>query len=152
MEKIVKNALETQKLAQVIAAQLVAGDLILLSGDLGVGKTTFTQGLARGLGIDRPIKSPTYTLIREYQTGRLPLYHMDLYRLEETGGSDLGLEEYFEADGVCVLEWSQFIQSELPATYLKITLEKLSDDNMRKIKLTANNEHYQAIIEGLDNV
>ena len=95
MQFSVSNAELTQKIAEKLAKALHAGDVILLDGDLGAGKTTFTKGLARGLGIRKNVKSPTFTLIREYHEGRLPLYHMDVYRLEETGGDDLGLEEYF---------------------------------------------------------
>ncbi|MER2002546.1 MAG: tRNA (adenosine(37)-N6)-threonylcarbamoyltransferase complex ATPase subunit type 1 TsaE, partial [Carnobacterium inhibens] len=90
-----RNEEETKTVAADLAKWLEPGDVILLEGNLGAGKTTFTKGLAEGLGIKRVIKSPTYTIIREYLDGRLPLYHMDVYRLEETGGMDLGLEEYF---------------------------------------------------------
>ncbi len=95
----VKSADQTMAIGQKLAQYLKPQDLILLDGDLGAGKTTFTKGLAKGLGIDRPIKSPTFTIIREYQDGRIPLYHMDVYRLEEGGADDLGLEEYFNGDG-----------------------------------------------------
>ena len=114
MQFSVSNAELTQKIAEKLAKALHAGDVILLDGDLGAGKTTFTKGLARGLGIRKNVKSPTFTLIREYHEGRLPLYHMDVYRLEETGGDDLGLEEYFNGDGVSVVEWSQFVEDDLP--------------------------------------
>ena len=99
----VESAEQTQAIAKKMGPLLQARDILLLDGDLGAGKTTFTKGLAEGLGIHRNIKSPTFTIIREYQQGRLPLYHMDVYRLEETGGDDLGLEEYFEGDGVSVV-------------------------------------------------
>ncbi len=88
--------------------QLVAGDVLVLDGDLGAGKTTFTKGLAAGLEIPDIIKSPTFTIIHEYQDGRLPLYHMDAYRLENGGAEDLGLEEYFDGDGVSVVEWADY--------------------------------------------
>src|SRR5699024_12363354 len=100
-----KNEEETKKIAADLTQYLQPGDVLLLEGNLGAGKTTFTKGLAEGLGINRVIKSPTYTLIREYEDGRLPLYHMDVYRLEESGSTDLGLEEYFEGEGVSVIEW-----------------------------------------------
>ena len=90
---------QTKELGQIIASGLRAGDVLVLNGDLGAGKTTFTKGLAKGLGIDEVIKSPTFTIIREYQGGRLPLYHMDVYRLENGGAEDLGLDEYFDGDG-----------------------------------------------------
>ena len=93
MRITVENREQTMQLGQQIGKLVMAGDVIVLSGDLGAGKTTFTKGLALGLDIDETIKSPTFTIIREYQNGRLPLYHMDVYRLENGGGSDLGLEE-----------------------------------------------------------
>lgn len=138
---------QTIAIAKQLGQQVQAGDVLLLDGDLGAGKTTFTKGLAAGLGIDRYIKSPTFTLICEYQDGRLPLYHMDVYRLEETGASDLGLEEYFDGDGVSVIEWSQFIAEELPSDYLTIHFNKdVSDDQVRTLVLDPHGAHYEALV------
>ena len=129
MEKLyAHDEKETKDIAAKLANWLEPGDLILLEGDLGAGKTTFTKGLATGLGIKRVIKSPTYTIIREYLDGRLPLYHMDVYRLEETGGMDLGLEEYFEGEGVSIVEWAKFIPEDLPTEYLQIKLQPAGED------------------------
>ena len=87
-----------------------------------------------GLGIDRVIKSPTYTLIREYRKGRLPLFHMDMYRIEESGGaSEVGLEEYFYAGGVCVVEWAQYIEDELPSTFLKVQIDRVRDGESERL-------------------
>lgn len=116
----------TLNAAEKLGTLLQPYDVILLNGDLGAGKTTFTQGLARGLAIKRPIKSPTFTLIREYQTGRLPLYHMDMYRLENAAANDLDLSDYFAQPAVIVIEWSQFISEQLPTQYLQIELQYLS--------------------------
>lgn len=113
----------TLNAAEKLGTLLQPYDVILLNGDLGSGKTTFTQGLARGLAIKSPIKSPTFTLIREYQTGRLPLYHMDMYRLENAAANDLDLSDYFAQPAVIVIEWSQFISEQLPAQYLQIELQ-----------------------------
>lgn len=118
----------TQAFAHYLASYLKAGDIICLAGDLGAGKTTFTRYLAEGLGITGNIKSPTFTIIREYQTGRLPLYHMDAYRLEETGAEGMGLEEYLEGDGLTVIEWPQFIEEELSTNYLWLRINKGQDD------------------------
>lgn len=115
----------TLNAAEKLGTLLQPYDVILLNGDLGAGKTTFTQGLARGLAIKRPIKSPTFTLIREYQTGRLPLYHMDMYRLENAAANDLDLSDYFAQPAVIVIEWSQFIREQLPMQYLQIELQYL---------------------------
>ncbi|MBP1046959.1 tRNA (adenosine(37)-N6)-threonylcarbamoyltransferase complex ATPase subunit type 1 TsaE [Enterococcus sp. BWM-S5] len=123
MKLTVKNSHETEALAKVIGTVAQAGDIIILSGDLGAGKTTMTKGIALGLGIDKMIKSPTYTIIREYQGGRLPLYHMDVYRVEGQT-EDLGLEEYFEGEGLSVVEWGQLLGEDGPEQYLAVDLEK----------------------------
>ncbi|HCM88539.1 MULTISPECIES: tRNA (adenosine(37)-N6)-threonylcarbamoyltransferase complex ATPase subunit type 1 TsaE [Vagococcus] len=128
MKKIqLRNEEETKKLAFDIASLSQKGDIFLLTGELGAGKTTFTKGFAQGLGIEQMIKSPTYTLIREYDTGRLPLYHMDVYRLTE-GATDLGLDEYLEGDGVCVIEWGQMIIADIFSPYIELFLDKVSNE------------------------
>ena len=130
------------------AQALHAGDVILLDGDLGAGKTTFTKGLARGLGIRKNVKSPTFTLIREYHEGRLPLYHMDVYRLEETGGDDLGLEEYFNGDGVSVVEWSQFVEDDLPKEFLIVHFIKdETDDDKRTLVFEPRGKRYEEMLK-----
>lgn len=121
-------------------------DLILLDGDLGAGKTTLTQGIAQGLGIKRPIKSPTFTLIREYQSGRIPLYHMDMYRLENSSADELGLSEYFNGDGAVVIEWSQFIKDVLPTSYLRIVL-KQQQPTSRELTFQALGCRYQQLLQ-----
>lgn len=147
----VKDEVETKAFAAKLADYLVAGDVILLEGNLGAGKTTFTKGLAEGLGIKRVIKSPTYTIIREYTEGRLPLYHMDVYRLEETGGDELGLEEYFQGEGVSVVEWATFIPEDLPSEYLQIKLVPTGVDLAeREITLSAVGSHYETLIEKIE--
>ncbi|WP_163652065.1 tRNA (adenosine(37)-N6)-threonylcarbamoyltransferase complex ATPase subunit type 1 TsaE [Listeria sp. PSOL-1] len=127
-EQQVKSAEETHRIAKKLGEHLHAGDVILLEGNLGAGKTTFTKGIAEGLAITELIKSPTFTIIREYKSGRLLLYHMDVYRLEEGGAFDLGFEEYFEGMGVCVVEWAQFIAEVLPDEFLKITINHVEGD------------------------
>lgn len=125
--KHAKNEAETKEIAKSLADFLEEGSVLLLEGNLGAGKTTFTKGIAEGLGIKEVIKSPTYTLIREYQSGRLPLYHMDVYRLEEVGGDELGLEEYFQGEGVSIVEWATFIPEDLPKEFLKIKLVPMGE-------------------------
>ena len=112
MNIVLNNPLETEAIAKIIGQKAQAGDVIVLTGDLGAGKTTMTKGIALGLGIFQMIKSPTYTIIREYPQGRLPLYHMDVYRVEE-GADELGLDEYFEGDGLSVVEWGSLIEEEI---------------------------------------
>lgn len=145
----VNSADQTMAIGQKLAQYLAPKDLILLDGDLGAGKTTFTKGLAKGLGITRPIKSPTFTIIREYQDGRIPLYHMDVYRLEEGGADDLGLEEYFNGDGVNVVEWSKFVADELPDQYLRIIFRRddSEGDNVRTLTFEAKGDRFEKMIE-----
>lgn len=125
----------TEKFAEVIGRVALPGDNLVLTGELGAGKTTLTKGIARGLGISQLIKSPTYTIIREYTEGRLPLYHMDIYRVE-FGASDLGLDDYFEGDGLSVIEWGNLLEESLPEDYLELILEKdNTEEQKRFVKL-----------------
>lgn len=135
------NGLEqTETFAGVIGEVAMAGDNLVLTGDLGAGKTTLTKGIAQGLGIDQMIKSPTYTIIREYNQGRLPLYHMDIYRVAASG-ADLGLDEYFEGEGLSVVEWGNLLEEALPEDYLELVLERSDTDlEKRYVKLHAYGE------------
>lgn len=145
-----KQAEQTEKIGEQLANSLKPNDVILLDGDLGAGKTTFTKGLAKGLGIKRYVKSPTFTIIHEYREGRMPLFHMDVYRLEDGGGDDLGWDEYFYGDGVSVIEWSQFIQDYLPEDYLRITLKRNDEsDNQRTLAFDAQGERYTTLLNDL---
>lgn len=145
-----KQAEQTEKIGERLADSLKPNDVILLDGDLGAGKTTFTKGLAKGLGIKRYVKSPTFTIIHEYREGRMPLFHMDVYRLEDGGGDDLGWDEYLYGDGVSVIEWSQFIQDYLPEDYLRITLKRNDEsDNQRTLDFEAQGERYTTLLNDL---
>lgn len=152
--KVISNSVEmTQKLAEDLAAVILPGTTILLNGELGAGKTTFTQGFARALGIKRPVKSPTFTLVREYQTDQFMLYHLDVYRLGEEGGAeDLGLSEYFNADSVALVEWSQFIQADLPQAVLVIDLARLDqgETDQREINIHAVGAQPNKILTDLE--
>lgn len=135
---------KTEELAKVIGEVALPGDNLVLIGDLGAGKTTLTKGIARGLGIEQMIKSPTYTIIREYDQGRLPLYHMDIYRVAASG-ADLGLDEYFEGEGLSVIEWGNLLEEALPEDYLELILEKSDTDlEYRYVKLQAYGEQSEA--------
>lgn len=102
-----------------------SGEVYCLLGELGVGKTVFTQGFARGLGIEEPINSPTFTIIQEYEGGRLPFYHFDVYRIADVEEMDeIGYEDYFYGDGVCLVEWANLIGEILPEDVTSITIEK----------------------------
>jgi len=131
---------KTWALAAELTERLAPGTVIALHGDLGAGKTCFIQGLAAALGIDEPVTSPTYTLIGEYQ-GRLPLHHIDLYRLsgpEEALG--LGLEEYFDADGITAIEWAERAEGLLPADLLHIKIAVDSETGTRTFRIYRENE------------
>lgn len=141
---ITYSAAETQEMAEKLATLVEAGTVITLNGDLGAGKTTFTQGFAKGLGVTRNVNSPTFTIMKQYK-GRLPLYHMDVYRLEDTG-DDIGLEEYINGDGVAIVEWSNLIESSLPDERLAITIERTGDDE-RKITLTPTGTSYEKLVK-----
>ncbi len=119
---------ETAALAAKIAEKLNGGETLVLRGGLGAGKTTFTKGLAKALGISRNVVSPTFTLVREYEEGRLKLYHFDLYRIEDEGElEELGLDEYFRDDSVVVIEWNRI--SRLPGKVTEIVFTVNPDDS-----------------------
>lgn len=129
---------ETLKTAENFAKTLKAGDTLCMYGDLGAGKTAFVQGLAKGLGIDEPITSPTFTIVNEY-SGALPLYHFDVYRVADSDEMyEIGYEEYvYGDDGVCVIEWPQLIADILPEKRYDITISKDYDkgENYRTIEI-----------------
>ncbi|QKG85426.1 tRNA (adenosine(37)-N6)-threonylcarbamoyltransferase complex ATPase subunit type 1 TsaE [Kroppenstedtia pulmonis] len=129
---------ETKELGHRLAQILQPGDVLALEGDLGAGKTTFSQGLAQGLGIPGSIDSPTFTLIKEYEAGRLPFYHMDVYRLEEPE-EELGWDEYFYGQGVTLVEWAGRITPWLPEKVVWITIH-LGENGSRKIVVSPPDE------------
>lgn len=116
---------ETFALGKELGQKAKAGDVYCLNGDLGVGKTVFTQGFASGLGIEGPVNSPTFTILQEYEDGRLPLYHFDVYRIGDVEEMDeIGYEDCFYGDGVCLIEWSNLIEEILPEKVTSIVIEK----------------------------
>lgn len=116
---------ETYALGKKLGEQAVSGQIYCLDGDLGVGKTVFTQGFAAGLGIDGPVNSPTFTIVQQYDEGRLPLYHFDVYRIGDISEMDeIGYEDCFYGEGVCLIEWSQLIPEILPEQVIRIRIEK----------------------------
>lgn len=137
---------ETKTTSHALGKLLTGGEVLLLEGDLGAGKTTFTKGLAKGLNITRNVNSPTFTIIKEYE-GRLPLYHMDVYRLADSE-EDLGFDDYFLGSGVTVVEWAHLIEEYLPEERLEIYIYHLGDDE-RKIVLTPKGERYEDICKEL---
>ena len=145
-----KSPAETKALGEKIGKKLQGGEVIALTGELGAGKTCLTQGLALGLGINprEYVTSPSFTLINEYQ-GRLPLYHIDLFRLKGRGEvEELGCEEYFCGEGVTVIEWAEKVEDLLPEEYLSIKLIPLGE-NQRQISLNPLGQHYREILKGI---
>ncbi len=128
---------ETEKIGYDTAIKALPGQIYCLSGDLGVGKTVFTRGFARGLGIDEHITSPTFTIINEYE-GRLPLYHFDVYRVADPEEMDyIGCDEYFFGNGVCLIEWAELIEDIIPenAVWIKIEKDLEKGTDYRKITI-----------------
>lgn len=150
MVLVADSATATQALAARLAADLGPGDVLCLRGDLGAGKTTFVQGLARALGVAAPVTSPTFTLVQEYEGGRLPLFHFDLFRL---GGpadvADLGWDEYLARGGICVVEWPDKIETVLPLEWLEIRLEELEEEGdaaARRITLIPHGSRWELVL------
>ena len=135
---------ETQRIGAELARQLRAGDVLALTGEIGSGKTTFVRGLAEGLGIPvSSVASPSFVLVREYHRGRIPLYHSDLFRLEGVPQTmTVGLEEYYEGDGVTVIEWANKIPSILPEQFLEIFFETI-DSETRKMRISPHGPRYE---------
>ena len=116
---------ETFCVGKKIGENARPGQIYTLTGDLGVGKTIFTQGFAEGLGIDEPVNSPTFTIVQQYDTGRLPLYHFDVYRIGDISEMDeIGYDDYFFGKGICLIEWANLIEEILPENLIQITIEK----------------------------
>ncbi len=116
---------ETYELGRKLGEQAMPGQVFTLVGDLGVGKTVFTKGLAVGLGITEQISSPTFTIVQVYEEGRLPFYHFDVYRIGDLSEMDeIGFDDYVYGQGVCLIEWANLIEEILPDTYTEVTIEK----------------------------
>ena len=138
---------ETIRIASDLATTLAAGTVILLSGELGAGKTVFAQGVAAGLGVAVPVTSPTYTLVSEYRGRSVPFYHMDLYRLEgDDPFEELGAEEYVHSDGVTAIEWPEQVRSRWHGDCLTVLLKHLGGDK-RKIEMAGTGARSNAVLE-----
>ena len=120
-----KSPEDTFQLGMELARNAVPGQVFTLTGDLGVGKTVFTQGFAKGLGIEEPVSSPTFTIVQVYESGRLPFYHFDVYRIGDVEEMDeIGFDDYVMGDGVSLIEWANLIEEILPEHRTKVTIEK----------------------------
>ena len=128
---------ETFELGNNLGEQAKAGQIFCLNGDLGVGKTVFTQGFAKGLGIEENVNSPTFTIIQVYEEGRIPLYHFDVYRIGDPEEMyEIGYEEYFFGEGVCLIEWSKLIDELIPEEAINIEIDKNLEKGLDYRKIT----------------
>lgn len=137
-----QNAGETYALGEFLGRQALPGQVYTMVGDLGVGKTVFTQGFAQGLGIEEAVNSPTFTIVQVYGEGRLPFYHFDVYRIADIEEmEEIGYDDYFFGDGVCMIEWADMIRELLPDHVIAVTIEKDLEKGFDYRKIT---------VEGLD--
>lgn len=141
---------ETKEIAKKIAKELKNGDVIILSGDLGSGKTKFTEGFLSYYGLENEISSPTFTIVNEYKKGDINIYHFDVYRIEELDEFyAIGGEEYF-SKGICVIEWGEIIEQIVPKEHIKITFERnFENENVRTLNIEAYGKRYEEIISKL---
>lgn len=136
MQHMTHSPLETRSLGAALSKALRPGDVLVLRGDMGAGKSEFTRGIARGLGIEGPIASPTFTILQAYDSGRIPLYHFDWYRINvEEELYEIGVEEYLNGEGIAVVEWAERAPSLLPNAYLQISLSPGAGDDVRIIEI-----------------
>lgn len=149
--KIELNSLkDTEKLGEQLGKVLKEGDILCLNGDLGAGKTTLTKSIGVGLGVDEYITSPTFSLINEYR-GRIPVYHFDVYRLENVDElDDLGFDEYFFGEGVCIIEWAEKIEKMLPKEIVILDIEKGEDIDKRIVSITGTNDRYKEVLREME--
>lgn len=132
---------QTGQIGEELARASVPGQVFCLYGDLGVGKTVFTQGFARGLDITEPISSPTFTIIQTYEEGRMPFYHFDVYRIGDPEEMDeIGLDDYVYGEGVCLIEWANLIRDMLPSKVTAIRIEKNADKGFDYRRITIEEE------------
>ena len=137
MEHVTNSPEETEALGEMLAGRLDPGTVIAFTGDLGAGKTAFVRGLARGLWITERVTSPTFTIVNEYEGGRLPLFHFDMYRLGSADELfDIGWEDYLARGGVCAVEWSENIADALEESCIKVDIRRGASENQRTITIT----------------
>lgn len=131
---------ETYRLGEELGSKARPGEVYCLNGDLGVGKTVFTQGFAAGLGIAEPVNSPTFTILQEYNDGNMPFYHFDVYRIGDIEEmEEIGFEDYIYGEGVSLIEWANLIEELLPERYTQITIEKDLEKGFDYRKITVEN-------------
>lgn len=132
---------DTAKFAMELASKALPGNVYTLIGDLGVGKTTFTQGFAKGLNIDEPVNSPTFTIVQIYEEGRIPFYHFDVYRIADPDEMyEIGYEDYFYGEGVSIIEWADLVKEIIPKDAIRIEIEKNLEKGVDYRKITVTGE------------
>ena len=138
---------DTMELAENLESEKFPGMVICLDGELGSGKTAFVKGFAKALGLNETITSPTFSLVKEYLNGEMPLFHMDVYRLDDTN-DEFGLSDYLNQDGVCIIEWPEMIKDQLPEERLDIKF-KVIDENTRVLVFTPYGQQYEDLCESV---
>ncbi len=138
---------DTLQLAENLESEKFPGMVICLNGELGSGKTMFVKGFAKALGIDETITSPTFSLVKEYPNGEMPLYHMDVYRLDD-GNVEFGLSDYLNQDAICIIEWPEMIEDQLPDERLDVKI-KVIDDDIRVFVFTPYGQQYEELCEAV---
>lgn len=149
--KIIETRSEesTREIGRKLGEMVKKGTVLTLNGDLGVGKTVFTQGFAKGLGIEEAVNSPTFTIVQIYEEGRMPFYHFDVYRIGDIEEmEEIGYEDYFYGEGVCLIEWAELITEILPKQCVSITIEKDLKQGFDYRKITIEGEEYENISIG----
>ncbi len=151
LNKIISTGLkETESIGYKLGKLLNVGDVVCLTGDLGAGKTTLSKSMAKGLGVHDHVTSPTFTIINEYE-GRLPVYHFDVYRINDIDEMyELGYEEYFYGEGVCIVEWASKIKELIPENHLWVEINLCGDENTREFNFKATSKHFEEIVEELN--
>jgi tRNA threonylcarbamoyladenosine biosynthesis protein TsaE len=150
MEFTINNVEDTVEIGKQLGERVKPGDIICINGDLGAGKTHFTKGIALGLGVSENITSPTFTIVNEYESGRLKLFHFDVYRVNDPDEIDnIGFDEYIFSNGVSVIEWANYIDELIPKDYIDINISKLpkSGENYRKIVIIPHGNRYDYVKE-----
>ena len=138
---------DTLEIAENIESEKFPGMVICLDGELGSGKTVFVKGFAKALGINETITSPTFSLVKEYYEGEMPLFHMEVYRLDE-GADSFGLSDYLNQDGICIIEWPEMVQDQLPDERLDVKI-KVIDDDTRVLVFTPYGQQYEELCEAV---
>lgn len=151
IEYISHNENETKNFAKKLASYLNIGDIIILSGELGAGKTKFTEGFLSYFGLENEVSSPTFTIVNEYKNNNITIFHFDVYRLEDVDEFyAIGGEEYFNS-GICIIEWGEYIRDALPREYIEIIFNKsLSNENIRNLNINFNGDKYKNIFNQIN--